>query len=124
LQVKLPLRQLAGRIAEAQIDLCRVRHVRNQVFSQFLHDHFFRLCAHAHGKAAILPSVPRTAAADMPFVELRKLFNEMSDGPHAFTMILSQQIEKLLAIDRYERRALSRRKFAIRAFYEAQHNQH
>jgi hypothetical protein len=40
-------------------------------------------------------------------------------GPHKFATILSQEAKHLLAMDRYERRALSRRKFAIQAFDEA-----
>jgi hypothetical protein len=37
-------------------------------------------------------------------------------GPAKFATILSGETKQLLAMDRYERRALSRRKFAIRAF--------
>jgi hypothetical protein len=37
-------------------------------------------------------------------------------GPDKFAMILSGEAKKLLTMDRYERRALARRKFAIRAF--------
>jgi hypothetical protein len=37
-------------------------------------------------------------------------------GPQKFASILADMTGQLAAMDRYERRALSRRKFAIRAF--------
>jgi len=115
------LEHLARPIAEAQIDLCRVRQARYQVFSEILeHSYFNSSAAHTHRKAAVLPSLQRADATDSPLVQHLKFFNEMAQGSHKFATVLSQQIDRLLALDRYERRALSRRKFAIRAFHEAQ----
>ena len=56
---------------------------------------------------------------DMSMEPLRKFVISTPQGPHKLATILSQEAKKLLAMDRYERRALSRRKFAIRAFDEA-----
>ena len=40
-------------------------------------------------------------------------------GPDKFAIILSEEAKQLLAMDRYERRALFRRRIAIQAFDEA-----
>jgi hypothetical protein len=73
--------ELARRVAEAQINLRRVRYARHQFLSDTL--------------------------------------SKTSSGPDKLGTILSGEAKKLLPMDRYERRALSRRKFAIRAFDEA-----
>ena len=48
-------------------------------------------------------------------------FHWKPQGAEKFAHILSDLAPKLVAIDRYERRALSRRKFAIRDFDAARH---
>ena len=59
----------------------------------------------------------------MSMEALVKFVTSTPQGPDKFATILSQEAKQLLAMDRYERRALSRRKFAIRAF-DAARNTH
>jgi hypothetical protein len=66
-------------------------------------------------KWAVLRSLLRKNAPDLPVEDLGAFLNT-PQGPHKFATILSQQAKQLLAMDRYERRALSRRKSAIRVF--------
>jgi hypothetical protein len=67
-------------------------------------------------KVALMRSLLRWNAPEMPVADLVKFVTSTPQGPRKFATILSQEAKQLLAMDRYERRALSRRKFAIRAF--------
>ena len=65
---------------------------------------------------AVLLELLRPNAPDIPMPALSKYLTSTPQGPQKFATILLQETKQLLAMDRYERRALSRRKFAIREF--------
>jgi hypothetical protein len=50
---------------------------------------------------------------------LERYLTSTPQGPHKLATIVSEEAKQLIALDRYERRALSRRKNAIRAFDES-----
>jgi hypothetical protein len=107
---------LARQVAEAQIDLRRVRYARHKLLSDALADPHYD---DWREKMAVLGSLLRKKnAPDLPVEDFAAFLKSMPQGPHKFATILSQEAKQLLAMDRYERRALSRRKSAIRAFDE------
>jgi hypothetical protein len=109
---------LARRVAEAQIDLRRVRYARHQFLSDTLSKKYYDSYANIRMKVTLLRALLRPNPPDMS-KEAREFATSTPQGPDKLATILSGEAEKLLAMDRYERRALSRRKFAIRAFDEA-----
>ena len=111
------IQDLARRIAEAQIDLRRVRHARHQLFSQTLSDPDYESEAMHRKKSALVIRYARRFDLRMPMPDnVMEFLNSKPEGPYKLATILADKTRQLLALDRYERRALSRRKFAIRAF--------
>ena len=111
--------ELARQVAEAQIDLRRVRYARHQFLSDALSDQYYDSHANVRSKLKTICKLLRAKAPAMSMAALEKFVASTPQGPHKFAMILSQEAKRLLAMDRYERRALSRRESAIRTFDEA-----
>jgi len=111
------IHKLARPIAEAQIDLGRVRHARHQLLSQALRDPNYDVREETRVKlAAMMRHLLRANVTDVPLAALSDCVTRAPEGPEKFALIVTQEIRQLSAMDRYERRALSRRKSAVRAF--------
>jgi hypothetical protein len=112
---------LARRIAEAQVDLRRIRHARHQFLSEALADRYrYESRTLTQMKFKVLKQFLTPKLANVPLPGLIENFvTTAQEGPGKFATVLSKETKRLLALDRYERRALSRRKFAVRAFDEA-----
>ena len=105
--------ELARRVAEPQIDLRRVRSARHQFLSDILSKENYESCGNMRMQVKLPRSLLRP---NPPDISMEALEFATPQGPDKLATILSGKAKKLLAMDRYERRALSRRKFAIRAF--------
>jgi len=105
--------ELARRVAEAQIDLRRVRSARHQFLFDTLSKENYESCGNMRMQVKLPRSLLRP---NPPDISMEALEFATPQGPDKLATILSGKAKKLLAMDRYERRALSRRKFAIRAF--------
>jgi len=109
--------ELARRVAEAEIDLRRVRYARHQLVNSALSDPDYESEARVREKDALVLRCMRVGGAFTPMpYDVVEFLDSKPSGPLKLAMILSDKAGQLLAMDRYERRALSRRKFAIRAY--------
>jgi hypothetical protein len=116
----------ARAVGEAQVDLNRVRARRNELVARLLADPEYQpLSAYKNQlrKMRTIDRIARTLGTSFgfddvePLIELKPLKDD-----EKFATVVGDRIRELGALDRYERRAISKRKSAIRAFDSANYN--
>ncbi len=116
--------ELARNVASAQIDVVRIRRARHDLLSRELDDPEFRPKKLFKDAREVTKQIVGLMRVSGPDVVVQQPLAQHADhvmywkpeGAEKFACILSDLSHQLIAMDRYERRALSRRKFAIRAF--------
>jgi arylsulfatase len=113
----------ARAVGEAQVDLNRVRARRNALVAQRLADPKYQsLSAYKNqlDKMRTINRIERILGNSIDFDDIEPLVElKPLKGDEKFATIVEDRTRELAALDRYERRAISKRKFAIRAFDSA-----
>ena len=109
------IQEIARRAAEAQIAVIRGRQATVGLFNHYLDDPGFRPAKDHHKRLRIAKKLLKQPnAGTLTDRDLIELYPADLEGPEKFVAVMSDITEQLTRLDRYERRALSRRKFAVR----------
>jgi hypothetical protein len=113
----------ARAVGEAQVDLNRVRARRGALVAQLLADPEYQpLSAYRNQlrKMRTIDRIQRILGKSFDLDDIDGLIDlKPLEGDAKFATVVEDRVRELAALDRYERRAISKRKFAIRAFDSA-----
>jgi hypothetical protein len=111
------IQEVGRRVAEAQVDLRRVRYARHQALTTPWTARQYNARAYVRMNIKAMKKLLRGKPPEVLMSQTGARTKDMrltSDGPQKFALVLSQNAKQLLALDRYERRVLLRRNAAIR----------
>ena len=108
--------EFAQKIAEAQVDLRRIRDARYKLLSAALDQPYYDTRASRRKYLAFLSRLLSGNDPDISVEALAQHLTSPLEGADKLAAIFSNYGSQLVALDRYERRAISRRKVAMRNF--------
>jgi hypothetical protein len=112
------IQHLACRVAEAAVDLRRVRHARHRHLLEALSDPYYESRDATRKKVTLMCAILRRDGYRTP--ELESYLTATPQGPEKLALILSQEAKKLSAFDRYEQRAWCQFKLAVQSIDDRQ----